>query len=145
MTPTIPPTPAEMNRRRHRLRIQQALRLSVAGPVGAYQYHGRSADVALYIFQLSASSPACVTRFPRCHVKTTASHLRNCCNCAQCPEREKMSGRSKTVTGTVSQIVNYQINATLYLYPGPESEPIRAAPRQSRKPISAAPPRARYP
>ncbi|ECM1659462.1 baseplate assembly protein, partial [Salmonella enterica subsp. enterica serovar Newport] len=31
------------------------------------------------------------------------------------------------VTVQSAEIVNYQINATLYLYPGPESEPIRAA------------------
>ncbi|MGU6209541.1 baseplate J/gp47 family protein, partial [Escherichia coli] len=31
------------------------------------------------------------------------------------------------VTVQSAAIVEYQINATLYLYPGPESEPIRAA------------------
>ncbi|EDH6100162.1 baseplate assembly protein, partial [Salmonella enterica subsp. enterica serovar Newport] len=31
------------------------------------------------------------------------------------------------VTVQSAEIVNYQINATLYFYPGPESEPIRAA------------------
>ncbi|EHH7636547.1 hypothetical protein J5T31_001523 [Escherichia coli] len=43
---TIPPTPAVMESDTdYRLRIQQAFEgLSVAGSVGAYQYHGRSAD-----------------------------------------------------------------------------------------------------
>ncbi|EMV58825.1 baseplate J-like family protein [Escherichia coli 2872000] len=41
-----------------------------------------------------------------------------------------MGGRQPVadrVTVQSAAIVEYQINATLYLYPGPESEPIRAA------------------
>ncbi|EAV3155045.1 baseplate assembly protein, partial [Salmonella enterica] len=60
---TIPPTPAEMELDAdYRLRIQQAFEgLSVAGPVGAYQYHGRSADGRVGDISVISPSPACVT------------------------------------------------------------------------------------
>ena len=58
----------------YRLRIQQAFEgLSVAGSVGAYQYHGRSADgrvaISLSPVRLRPASPSLC-----CHVKITASH-----------------------------------------------------------------------
>ncbi|MGR7970593.1 baseplate assembly protein, partial [Escherichia coli] len=55
---TIPPTPAVMESDTdYRLRIQQAFEgLSVAGSVGAYQYHGRSADGR--VADISVTSPS---------------------------------------------------------------------------------------
>ncbi len=60
---TIPPTPAVMESDTdYRLRIQQAFEgLSVAGSVGAYQYHGRSADGRVADISVTSPSPACVT------------------------------------------------------------------------------------
>jgi phage-related baseplate assembly protein len=41
---------------------QQAFEgLSVAGPVGAYEYHGRSADGRVADVSVESPSPACVT------------------------------------------------------------------------------------
>jgi phage-related baseplate assembly protein len=56
---TIPPTAAVMESDADlRLRAQQAFEgLSVAGPVGAYEYHGRSADGGSLTFRLKALSP----------------------------------------------------------------------------------------
>ncbi len=57
----------------YRLRIQQAFEgLSVAGSVGAYQYHGRSADGRVADILSPVRSPASLS--PCCHVKITASH-----------------------------------------------------------------------
>ena len=55
---TLPPTPAVMESDTdYRLRIQQAFEgLSVAGSVGAYQYHGRSADGR--VADISVTSPS---------------------------------------------------------------------------------------
>lgn len=60
---TIPPTPAVMESDTDlRLRTQQAFEgLSVAGPVGAYEYHGRSADGRVADVSVESPSPACVT------------------------------------------------------------------------------------
>lgn len=60
---TLPPTPAVMESDTdYRLRIQQAFEgLSVAGSVGAYQYHGRSADGRVADISVTSPSPACVT------------------------------------------------------------------------------------
>lgn len=46
----------------YRLRIQQAFEgMSVAGSVGAYQFHGRSADGRVADISVTSPSPACVT------------------------------------------------------------------------------------
>ncbi|MCS1276189.1 baseplate assembly protein, partial [Escherichia coli] len=60
---TLPPTPAVMESDTdYRLRIQQAFEgLSVAGSVGAYQYHGRSADGRVADISVTSPCPACVT------------------------------------------------------------------------------------
>lgn len=60
---TIPPTPAVMESDADlRLRAQQAYEgLSVAGPVGAYEYHGRSTDGRVADISVVSPSPACVT------------------------------------------------------------------------------------
>ncbi|MEI7202604.1 baseplate assembly protein, partial [Pectobacterium parvum] len=60
---TLPPTPALMESDSDlRLRIQQSFEgLSVAGSVGAYQYHGRSADGRVADVSVISPSPASVT------------------------------------------------------------------------------------
>lgn len=60
---TIPPTPAVMESDADlRLRAQQAFEgLSVAGPVGAYEYHGRSADGRVADVAVESPLPAHVT------------------------------------------------------------------------------------
>ncbi|ENV0685366.1 baseplate assembly protein [Salmonella enterica] len=126
---TIPPTPAEMELDAdYHLRIQQAFEgLSVAGPVGAYQYHGRSADGRVGDISVISPSPACVTIsvLSRENNGVASEELlaivRNALNA------EDVRPVADRVTVQSAEIVNYQINATLYLYPGPESEPIRAA------------------
>ncbi|HIA0817613.1 TPA: baseplate J/gp47 family protein, partial [Salmonella enterica subsp. enterica] len=112
----------------YRLRIQQAFEgLSVAGPVGAYQYHGRSADGRVGDISVISPSPACVTIsvLSRENNGVASEELlaivRNALNA------EDVRPVADRVTVQSAEIVNYQINATLYLYPGPESEPIRAA------------------
>ncbi|MFV2393999.1 baseplate assembly protein, partial [Escherichia coli] len=60
---TIPPTAAVMESDTDvRLRSQQAFEgLCVAGSVGAYQYHGLSADGRVAGSSVTRPSPACVT------------------------------------------------------------------------------------
>lgn len=135
---TIPPTPAVMESDTdYRLRIQQAFEgLSVAGSVGAYQYHGRSADGRVADISVTSPSPACVTISVLSRENNGVASedllavVRNALN------GEDVRPVADRVTVQSAAIVEYQINATLYLYPGPESEPIRAAAVKSWKRIS---------
>lgn len=135
---TIPPTPAVMESDTdYRLRIQQAFEgLSVAGSVGAYQYHGRSADGRVADISVTSPSPACVTISVLSRENNGVASedllavVRNALN------GEDVRPVADRVTVQSAAIVEYQINATLYLYHGPESEPIRAAAVKSWKRIS---------
>ena len=111
-----------------RLRIQQALEgLSVAGSVGAYEFHGRSADGRVADISVVSPAPACVT----------ISVLSRDGNGEASPDlltavSNALSGEdvrpvADRVTVQSASIVDYQIRASLFLYPGPEREPVRAA------------------
>lgn len=126
---TLPPTPAVMESDTdYRLRIQQAFEgMSVAGSGGAYQFHGRSADGRVADISVTSPSPACVTIsvLSRENNGVASDELltvvRNALNA------EDVRPVADRVTVQSADIVDYQITASLYLYPGPESEPIRAA------------------
>lgn len=126
---TIPPTPAEMELDADfRLRIQQAFEgVSVAGSTGAYEFHGRSADGRVADISVISPSPACVTISVLSRENNGAasdelqSIVRNALNA------EDVRPVADRVTVQSAQIIDYQIRATLFVYPGPENEPIRAA------------------
>ncbi|ELA3501457.1 baseplate assembly protein [Salmonella enterica] len=126
---TIPPTQAEMELDAdYRLRIQQAFEgMSVAGSTGAYEFHGRSADGRVADISVISPSPACVTISVLSRENNGAasdellSIVRNALN------GEDVRPVADRVTVQSAQIVDYQISATLFIYPGPESEPVRAA------------------
>ncbi|ECX5512079.1 baseplate assembly protein, partial [Salmonella enterica subsp. enterica serovar Typhimurium] len=88
---------------------------------------GRSADGRVGDISVISPSPACVTIsvLSRENNGVASEELlaivRNALNA------EDVRPVADRVTVQSAEIVNYQINATLYLYPGPESEPIRAA------------------
>ncbi|MFJ3458485.1 baseplate assembly protein [Scandinavium goeteborgense] len=112
----------------YRLRIQQALEgLSVAGSTGAYEFHGRSADGRVADISVISPSPACVTVSVLSRENNgmasdaLLSTVRNALN------DEDVRPVADRVTVQSAEIVNYTIDATLYIYPGPESEPIRDA------------------
>lgn len=129
---TIPPTPAIMESDTDlRLRTQQAFEgLSVAGPVGAYEYHGRSADGRVADVSVESPLPACVTItvLSREGDGTASPDLLAIVDKAL--NAEDVRPVADRVTVQSAEIVSYQIDATLYVYPGPESEPIRQASEQ---------------
>lgn len=129
---TIPPTPAVMESDTDlRLRTQQAFEgLSVAGPVGAYEYHGRSADGRVADVSVASPLPACVTItvLSREGDGTASPDLLAIVDKAL--NAEDVRPVADRVTVQSAEIVPYQIDATLYVYPGPESEPIRQASEQ---------------
>ena len=132
---TLPPTSAVMESDADlRLRAQQAFEgLSVAGPVGAYEYHGRSADGRVADVSVESPTPACVTIsvLSREGDGTASADLLAAVEKALNAETVRPVGDRVTVRS--AEIVPYEIGATLYVYPGPESEPVRQAAEQKLK------------
>lgn len=109
-----------------RMRIHAAFEgLSVAGPRAAYEFYARSADGRVLDAAAESPSPACVTLAILARdnngiasdelieiVKKAVNH----------DDRRPVADR---VTVKSVELISYQINAKLYLYPGPESEPIK--------------------
>lgn len=126
---TLPPTAAVMEKDEDfRLRIAQAFEgLSVAGPAGAYEYHARSADGR--IADVSATSPApaevLITVLSREGHGEASAGLLSAVNIAL--NDENVRPVADRVSVQSANIVEYSVDATLFLYPGPEAEPIRAA------------------
>lgn len=125
----IPPTPAVMESDGDfRSRIPQAFEgLSVAGPTGAYEYHARSADGRVADASAISPSPASVTItvLSRENNGEASADLLAIVDAAL--NDEDVRPVADRVTVQSAAIVEYSIHATLYLYPGPEAEPIRAA------------------
>ncbi|MFV4846472.1 baseplate assembly protein [Edwardsiella tarda] len=126
---TLPPIPAVMESDDDlRLRAQQAFEgLSVAGPVGAYEYHGRSADGRVADVSVDSPAPACVTIAVLSREGNGTPTEELLAIVAKALNDEDVRPVADRVTVKPAVIVPYQINATLYLYPGPEAEPIRQA------------------
>ena len=126
---TIPPTGAVMESDDdYRVRIASAFEgLSVAGPSGAYEYHAKSADGRVADASAISPSPACVTItvLAREGNGQAAADLLAVVDAAL--NDEDVRPVSDRVTVQSAEIIEYSIDATLYLYPGPEAEPIRAA------------------
>lgn len=126
---TLPPTPAVMESdSEYRVRIPQAFEgISVAGPSGAYEYHGRAADGRVADVKAISPSPACVTIsvLSREGNGTASADLLAVVTRALNDENVRPVGDRVTVQSAT--IVKYVIEAVLYLYPGPEAAPIQAA------------------
>jgi len=126
---TIPPTAAVMESNDDfRLRIASAFEgLSVAGPTGAYEYHARSADGRVADASAISPSPSVVTVtvLAREGNGVAGDDLLAVVNTAL--NDEDVRPVADRVSVQSAKIVEYEIVAELYLYPGPEAEPVRAA------------------
>ncbi|AIX49302.1 baseplate assembly protein [Pantoea sp. PSNIH1] len=126
---TIPPTAAVMESNDdYRARIAAAFEgLSVAGPTGAYEYHARSADGRVADASAISPSPAVVTVtvLAREGDGTAAADLLAVVDKAL--NDENVRPVSDRVNVRSAEIVNYAIEAEIFIYPGPEAEPVRAA------------------
>lgn len=129
-TPPVPPT-YESNTNL-RLRAQRAWEgLSVAGPRGAYKFHALSADGRVADASATSPSPAVavVTVLSTDGDGTAGPELLDIVDKAL--SAEDIRPVSDRLTVQSAEIINYQIGATLYLYPGPEQEPILEAATES--------------
>jgi len=111
-----------------RLRAQSAFEgLSVAGPTGAFEYYAKSASGKVKDAKAISPSPAVVivSVLSTEGDGTASASLLTVVNTALSAECIRPVGDRLTVQS--AEIVIYAIEATLYLYPGPESEPIITA------------------
>ena len=124
--PPVPPTYESDDDLR--LRAQRAWEgLSVAGPTKAYEFHALSADGRVADATAISPSPcvAVVTVLSRLGDGTATQDLIDVVTAALSAEDVRPVGDRLTVQSAA--IVAYSVEATLYLYPGPEQEPILAA------------------
>ncbi|HHV9275763.1 TPA: baseplate assembly protein [Escherichia coli] len=122
-----------------RTRTQQAFEgLSVAGPTAAYEFWGRSADGRVADISAISPTPACVTIsvLSREGDGTASDDLLSVVAAAL--NDEEVRPVADRVTVQSAEIVPYQIDATLYIYPGPEAEPVRQASEQQLQAYIAA-------
>lgn len=108
-----------------RLRAQSAFDgLSVAGPTGAYEYFAKSASGKVADVKASSPAPAevVVSVLSAEGDGTASDELIATVNAELSDESVRPVGDRLTVQS--AEIISYDISATLYLYPGPESEPI---------------------
>ncbi|WP_315708992.1 baseplate J/gp47 family protein [Brenneria uluponensis] len=125
----VPPVDAVMESDADlRTRAQQAFEgLSVAGPTASYEFHARSADGRVADATAISPSPAVVvvSVLSRENDGAASDALLQIVSTAL--NNEDMRPVADRVMVQSATIVSYEIDARLYLYPGPESEPIRAA------------------
>ncbi|ENU5834699.1 baseplate assembly protein [Klebsiella pneumoniae] len=125
----IPPAAAEMESDSDlRQRIPAAFEgMSVAGPTGAYEFHAMSADGR--VADSSAISPApaevIVAVLARQGDGTASEDLLQAVSLALNDEAVRPVGDRLTVVS--ADIVYYSVDAVLFVYPGPATEPILAA------------------
>ncbi|WP_406905102.1 baseplate assembly protein [Klebsiella oxytoca] len=125
----IPPAAAEMESDSDlRQRIPAAFEgMSVAGPTGAYEFHAMSADGR--VADSSAISPApaevIVAVLARQGDGTASEDLLQAVSFALNDEAVRPVGDRLTVVS--ADIVYYSVDAVLFVYPGPATEPILAA------------------
>lgn len=128
-TSTVPPTEAVMEPDDDfRLRIQLRLEgMSVAGPVNAYKYHALSAHA--HVADVTAISPnpgeVLVTVLSREGNGTASDDVLTAVRTAL--NAEDVRPLTDAVTVQSATITNYQIDAILYMPPGPEYEATMAA------------------
>jgi len=115
-----------------RLRAQQAWEgLSVAGPRKAYEFEALSADGRVVDATATSPSPAyvLVTLLSTEGDGTASQQIIDNVTSALSAEDTRPVGDRLTVQSAT--IVSYQVDAALYVYPGPEQEPILAAAQAS--------------
>lgn len=108
-----------------RLRAQAAFEgMSVAGPSAAYEYFARSASGKVAAVRATSPAPAevLIAILSSDGDGTASDELIATVQAAVNDEDTRPLGDRVTVRS--AEIIEYTIDATLYLYPGPESEPI---------------------
>lgn len=129
----VPPVAAVMESDEAlRLRVPAAFEgLSVAGPTAAYEFHAKSADGR--VADASATSPApaevLLTVLSREGDGTAGADLLAVVE--QALNSESVRPVADRLMVRSAEIIPYRVDATIFLYPGPEAEPVMAEAKAS--------------
>ena len=118
----LPPVAAVMeDNDAYRLRIQEAPDgLSVAGPKASYEFHARSSDGRVKDASATSPAPASVTVTVLANNDTGIASAALLSIVARALNAEEVRPLGDRLTVQAAQVIDYQIEATLYIGVGPE-------------------------
>ncbi len=118
----LPPVAAVMeDNDAYRLRIQEAPDgLSVAGPKASYEFHARSADGQVKDASATSPAPASVTVTVLANNDTGIADAALLATVARALNAEEVRPLGDRLTVQAAQVIDYQIEATLFIGVGPE-------------------------
>ncbi|MGX9776744.1 baseplate assembly protein [Janthinobacterium aestuarii] len=118
----LPPVPAVMeDNDAYRLRIQEAPDgLSVAGPKASYEFHARSSDGRVKDASATSPAPAHVTVTVLANNATGIADAALLGTVARALNAEEVRPLGDRLSVQAAQVIDYQIEATLFIGIGPE-------------------------
>lgn len=118
----MPPVAAVMeDNDAYRLRIQEAPDgLSVAGPKASYEFHARSSDGRVKDASATSPAPAHVTVTVLANNDTGIADAALLATVARALNAEEVRPLGDRLTVQAAQVIDYQIEATLFIGVGPE-------------------------
>ncbi|UQV45018.1 baseplate J/gp47 family protein [Janthinobacterium lividum] len=118
----LPPVAAVMeDNDAYRLRIQEAPDgLSVAGPKASYEFHARSSDGRVKDASATSPAPASVTVTVLANNDTGIADAALLAIVARALNAEEVRPLGDRLTVQAAQVIDYQIEATLFIGVGPE-------------------------
>ena len=118
----LPPVAAVMeDNDAYRLRIQEAPDgLSVAGPKASYEFHARSSDGRVKDASATSLAPASVTVTVLANNDTGIADAVLLATVARALNAEEVRPLGDRLTVQAAQVIDYQIEATLFIGVGPE-------------------------
>lgn len=118
----LPPVAAVMeDNDAYRLRIQEAPDgLSVAGPKASYEFHARSSDGRVKDASATSPAPASVTVTVLANDATGIASAELLATVARALNAEEVRPLGDRLSVQAAQVIDYQIEATLFIGVGPE-------------------------
>ncbi len=134
----LPPVAAVMeDNDAYRLRIQEAPDgLSVAGPKASYEFHARSSDGRVKDASATSPAPAHVTVTVLANNATGIADAALLATVARALNAEEVRPLGDRLTVQAAQVIDYQIEATLFIGVGPEVPILLAAARANAVRVS---------
>ncbi|WP_409027686.1 baseplate J/gp47 family protein [Janthinobacterium sp. SUN098] len=134
----LPPVAAVMeDNDAYRLRIQEAPDgLSVAGPKASYEFHARSSDGRVKDASATSPAPASVTVTVLANNDTGIADAALLGTVTRALNAEEVRPLGDRLTVQAAQVIDYQIEATLFIGVGPEVPILLAAARANAMRVS---------
>ncbi|WP_029687037.1 baseplate assembly protein [Tatumella saanichensis] len=115
-----------------RLRVPAAFEgVSVAGPTAAYEFHAKSADGRVADASATSPAPAEVVLTVLSREGDGVAEADLLAVVDEALNRENVRPVADRLTVRSAEIIPYTVDATIFLYPGPEAEPVMVAAKAS--------------